>query len=45
MSTGMATLAEISEAVNVIKASNCKNFALLKCTSKLSCFTKRIKSG
>jgi N-acetylneuraminate synthase len=33
MSTGMATLAEINEAVTAAKAAGCKNIALLKCTS------------
>ena len=45
MSTGMATLAEISEAVNVIKASNCKNFALLKCTSNYPALPKGSNLG
>lgn len=33
MSTGMATLAEIDEAVQTLKESGCDKFALLKCTS------------
>jgi len=33
MSTGMATLAEIDEAVQAAKESGCKELALLKCTS------------
>jgi len=33
VSTGMATISEISEAVEVIRDSGCENFALLKCTS------------
>ena len=33
MSTGMASINEIYEAVNVLEACNCKNFALLKCTA------------
>jgi pseudaminic acid synthase len=33
MSTGMATLAEIEDAVAVAKDSGCKEIALLKCTS------------
>ena len=33
MSTGMATLAEIDEAVTVAREAGCKELALLKCTS------------
>ena len=33
MSTGMATLAEIDEAVQVLRGSGCDQLALLKCTS------------
>jgi pseudaminic acid synthase len=33
MSTGMATLAEIDEAVTVARVAGCKEIALLKCTS------------
>lgn len=33
MSTGMATLAEIDEAVRTIRAAGCEQLALLKCTS------------
>lgn len=33
MSTGMATLAEIKEAVRTIQEAGCKQLALLKCTS------------
>jgi pseudaminic acid synthase len=33
MSTGMATLEEISEAVQTLRAGGCKQLALLKCTS------------
>ena len=33
MSTGMATLAEIDEAVQTAKEAGCKELALLKCTS------------
>lgn len=33
MSTGMATLAEIDEAVRTLRASGCTQLALLKCTS------------
>lgn len=33
MSTGMATLAEIDEAVAVARAAGCEELALLKCTS------------
>jgi N-acetylneuraminate synthase len=33
MSTGMATLAEIDEAVTVAREAGCKEIALLKCTS------------
>jgi N-acetylneuraminate synthase len=33
MSTGMATLAEIDEAVRAIREAGCKELALLKCTS------------
>jgi pseudaminic acid synthase len=33
MSTGMATLAEIDEAVQVLRESGCTQLALLKCTS------------
>jgi len=33
MSTGMATLAEIDEAVTAARAAGCKEIALLKCTS------------
>lgn len=33
MSTGMATLSEIEEAVQTLKASGCQELALLKCTS------------
>jgi pseudaminic acid synthase len=33
MSTGMATLGEIDEAVNTLKDNGCKDLALLKCTS------------
>jgi len=33
MSTGMATLAEIDEAVRVLRGEGCEQLALLKCTS------------
>lgn len=33
MSTGMGTLREISEAVEVLEANGCNEYALLKCTS------------
>jgi pseudaminic acid synthase len=33
LSTGMATLKEIEEAVNTLEDNMCKNIALLKCTS------------
>lgn len=33
MSTGMGTLREIAEAVEVLEANGCKEYALLKCTS------------
>lgn len=33
MSTGMATLTEITEAVEVLRAHGCRELALLKCTS------------
>jgi N-acetylneuraminate synthase len=33
MSTGMASLTEIEQAVNVAKAAGCKDIILLKCTS------------
>lgn len=33
MSTGMATLAEIDEAVTAVRDAGCKELALLKCTS------------
>jgi len=33
MSTGMATLGEITESVGVLQENGCKQFALLKCTS------------
>ncbi|MBU6182378.1 MAG: pseudaminic acid synthase [Verrucomicrobia bacterium] len=33
MSTGMATLAEIDEAVRILRANGCTQLALLKCTS------------
>jgi N-acetylneuraminate synthase len=33
MSTGMATLAEIEEAITVAREAGCKKIALLKCTS------------
>ena len=33
MSTGMATIGEISESVSVARAFGCKDLALLKCTS------------
>ena len=33
ISTGMATISEISEMVETIKSAGCKNFILLKCTS------------
>ncbi len=33
MSTGMGTLLEIAEAVDVLRSSGCKQLALLKCTS------------
>jgi pseudaminic acid synthase len=33
ISTGMATISEISEMVETIKEAGCKNFILLKCTS------------
>lgn len=33
MSTGMATLAEIDEAVQALRVSGCEELALLKCTS------------
>jgi len=33
MSTGMASLSEIEEAINVLRNNGCKNIALLKCTS------------
>jgi pseudaminic acid synthase len=33
ISTGMATLGEISEAVNIVRNAGCNDFILLKCTS------------
>jgi len=33
LSTGMGTLAEITEAVDVLQENGCQQFALLKCTS------------
>lgn len=33
MSTGMGTLSEITEAVEVLRENGCEQFALLKCTS------------
>ena len=33
MSTGMATLAEVDEAVTAAREAGCKEIALLKCTS------------
>jgi N-acetylneuraminate synthase len=33
ISTGMATIAQISETVEVLKGSGCKEYILLKCTS------------
>ncbi|HNV68955.1 MAG TPA: pseudaminic acid synthase, partial [Candidatus Ozemobacteraceae bacterium] len=33
MSTGMATLAELDESVNVLRQAGCQDLALLKCTS------------
>jgi pseudaminic acid synthase len=33
LSTGMATLEEITHAVEILKESGCREFALLKCTS------------
>ena len=33
ISTGMATITEISEAVDAARSVGCKNLALLKCTS------------
>ena len=33
MSTGVAQLAELDEAVNVLKSNGCKDLVLLKCTS------------
>ncbi len=33
LSTGMATLAEVSSAINVIKRSGCKELSILQCTS------------
>jgi len=33
MSTGAATLSQIAEAVEVLRANGCKNLVLLKCTS------------
>jgi len=33
ISTGMASISEIDEAVKIIRDSGCKKFALLKCTS------------
>mgnify|MGYP002824615379 CR=1 FL=1 len=33
LSTGMATLDEISDAVEILRNNNCENFALLQCTS------------
>jgi pseudaminic acid synthase len=33
LSTGMATLAEIDEAVNTLREAGCRELALLKCTS------------
>ena len=33
ISTGLCTLNEIKELVNFLKKKNCKNYALLKCTS------------
>lgn len=33
ISTGMATLSEIDEAVQTVRGTGCKEFALLKCTS------------
>ena len=33
ISTGMASIAELDEAVSVIRSEGCENFVLLKCTS------------
>ena len=33
ISTGLASISEIEDAVNVLKEENCDQFALLKCTS------------
>jgi len=40
MSTGMASITEIEEAVNTLVKNNCKSFALLKCTSNYPCAPK-----
>lgn len=34
LSTGMATQAELAEAVEVLRGNGCENFVLLKCTSQ-----------
>ena len=40
LSTGMATLAELDQAVNVIRKAGCQNLVLLKCTSTYPASTK-----
>lgn len=40
MSTGMASINEIEEAVNTLVKNNCDNYALLKCTSNYPCAPK-----
>jgi pseudaminic acid synthase len=44
MSTGMANLAEIHEAVNALERSNCKNYALLKCTANYPTLPKDVNA-
>ena len=33
MSTGLSTLTELKESVNILRKNGCKKLALLKCTS------------
>ena len=40
LSTGMATIAELDQAVNVIRKAGCQNLVLLKCTSTYPASTK-----
>lgn len=39
ISTGLCNLVEIKELVNFLKKNNCKNYALLKCTSSYPAIT------